>query len=95
MAAYVILDVDIHDPGTYDEYRRLAGRTIEKYGGTVLVKGGPYKVVEGDWVPHRVVVLEFESVARATEWHSSQEYAPALAIRQKAAASSAVVVEGV
>ncbi|MCH7491425.1 MAG: DUF1330 domain-containing protein [Gemmatimonadetes bacterium] len=54
----------------------------------------PHEVIEGDWDPHRIIVLEFESVARAKEWYSSPEYAPALAIRLKAATSNTIIVEG-
>jgi uncharacterized protein (DUF1330 family) len=95
MAAYVIGDVDVHDPEAYVEYRKLVAPTIEKYGGRFLVRGGPHEVIEGDQVPHRIVVLEFESVAQAKAWHSSEEYAPAIAIRQKAATSNVIIVEGV
>ena len=94
MAGYLIADIDVHDPDAYDEYRRLVGPTIDKYGGRFVVRGGPHEVMEGDWVPHRVIVLEFESVARAKEWYGSEEYAPALAVRLKAATSSAIIVEG-
>ena len=94
MAAYLIADIDVHDTAAYDRYRGLVAPTIEKYGGTFLVKGGPHEVIEGDWDPHRVIVLEFESVARAKEWYSSPEYAPALAIRLKAATSNTIIVEG-
>jgi len=94
MAGYVIVDVDVHDAEAYGEYRRLVAPTIEKYGGRFVVRGGAHEVVEGDWTPHRVIVLEFESVARAKEWYGSEEYAPALAIRLKATTSSMIIVEG-
>ena len=94
MSGYVIADVDVHDGEAYDEYRKLVAPTIEKYGGRYAVRGGAHEVVEGDWTPHRVIVLEFESVARAKEWYNSEEYASALAIRLKAATSSLIIVEG-
>lgn len=94
MAGYVILDVDIHDTDAFDEYRKLVGPTIEEYGGRIVVRGGPHEVVEGDWKPHRVAVVEFDSVERAKEWYNSEEYAPALAIRLSATTSSLIIVEG-
>ena len=94
MAGYVIVDVDVHDTEAYGEYRKLVAPTIEKYGGRYIVRGGANEVMEGDWTPSRVVVLEFDSVARAKEWYNSEEYAPALAIRLKAATSSLIIVEG-
>jgi uncharacterized protein (DUF1330 family) len=94
MAGYVIADVEVHDQDAYAEYRKIVGASIEKFGGMFLVRGGDHEVVEGDWNPHRVVVLEFDSVARVKEWYASAEYAPALAIRLKATTSKSIVVEG-
>ena len=94
MAGYVIADVNVHDAEAHGEYRKLVAPTIEKFGGKFLVRAGAHEVLEGDWKPSRVIVLEFESVARAKEWYNSEEYAPALAIRLKAAETSLVIVEG-
>ena len=94
MAGYVIADVNVHDAEAYGEYRKLVAPTVEKYGGKFVVRAGAHEVLEGDWKPSRLIVLEFESVARAKEWYNSEEYAPALAIRLKAAETSVVVVEG-
>ena len=94
MAGYVIADVDVKDAEAYDEYRKLVAPTIEKYGGKFVVRGGAHEVMEGDWAPHRIIILEFDSVARAKEWYNSEDYAPALAIRLKATESSLIFVEG-
>jgi uncharacterized protein (DUF1330 family) len=95
MAAYVIVDVDIADPVVYGEYRQLTPAAIAAYGGRFVVRGGQTETLEGDWTPGRVVVLEFESVARAREWWSSPEYAPAKALRQRSATTRMILVEGV
>jgi uncharacterized protein (DUF1330 family) len=49
---------------------------------------------EGGWSPKRVVVLEFASMEQARKWYDSPEYAPALAIRARAATSKLIFVEG-
>jgi len=95
MAAYVIVDVRINDPEVYAEYRRLTPASIAAYGGRFVVRGGASEALEGDWAPERIVVLEFESVARAKAWWSSAEYAPAKALRQQSATTRMIVVEGV
>jgi len=94
MAAYVIADVNVTDPKAYDEYRKMVPATIEKYGGRFLVRGGAFEVKEGGWNPVRVVVLEFPSMAQARQWYQSPEYAPALALRLKAANAKLILVEG-
>jgi uncharacterized protein (DUF1330 family) len=94
MAAYVVAEVEVTDPVAYEEYRKLVPSTIARYGGKYLVRGGAVEVKEGGWQPKRLVVLEFSSMDQARKWYLSPEYAPALAIRLKAARSKVVLVEG-
>ncbi|MBI4529316.1 MAG: DUF1330 domain-containing protein [Deltaproteobacteria bacterium] len=94
MAAYVIVEINIIDPVAYEEYRKLGPPTVAAYGGKFVVRGGKVEVLEGDWVPKRLVVLEFESVERAKQWWSSQEYSIPKQLRQKTAMTNMIVVEG-
>ncbi|MHB8629734.1 MAG: DUF1330 domain-containing protein [Aggregatilineales bacterium] len=95
MAAYVIVDVTIIDPTAYTEYTKLVPATLAIYGGEFIVRGGKTETVEGDWSPKRVVVLKFESVARAKQWLESEEYGPVKAIRHRSAMTNMIIVEGV
>jgi uncharacterized protein (DUF1330 family) len=94
MAAYVIANVDVTDPTSFAEYRALVPATIEAYGGRYLVRGGAHQVVEGDWQPKRVVVLEFPTLADARRWYDSEEYRRPKAIRFRCARTDVVFVEG-
>jgi uncharacterized protein (DUF1330 family) len=94
MAAYVIAEVEVTDPVAYEEYRKLVPPTLAKYGGKFLVRGGAVESKEGGWEPKRLVVLEFASMDEARKWYASPEYAPALALRHKAARSRLLLVEG-
>jgi len=95
MAAYVIVDIEITDPAGYEEYKKLAGATVEKYGGKYIVRGGATEVLEGDWKPRRIVVLEFESVQRAKEWLNCEEYREPRKMRHRTAKTKMIVVESV
>jgi uncharacterized protein (DUF1330 family) len=68
MAVYAVVNVQITDPDRYTEYREQAPATIARYGGKYLARGGEVKVLEGDWNPQRLVILEFESMERFDEW---------------------------
>ena len=94
MAAYVIVEVSIHDPGAYEGYKKLTPAAIAAYDGKFVVRGGQSEALEGDWQPERIVVLEFPSVDRAKEWWSSDMYAEAKSIRQGAATTKMLVVPG-
>jgi len=94
MAAYVIAEVEVTDPGAYDEYRKLVPATIEQYGGKYLARGGATETKEGGWAPARLVILEFPSMAQARRWYDSPEYTPARAIRQRASRTKLIFAEG-
>jgi uncharacterized protein (DUF1330 family) len=94
LAVYVIVNVRVTDSARYEEYRGKVPATIARYGGRYLARGGAVEALEGDWQPERLVVLEFESRGHFREWYDSPEYAPLKQLRQEAAATQFVVVEG-
>lgn len=95
MAGYVIVEIDVKNSEEYEEYKRLAAPTVEAAGGRYLVRGGKTEVLEGDWQPKRIVVLQFDSVEQAKAWWHSEVYAPIKAIRHRTTNSRMIVVEGV
>ncbi len=94
MSAYVIVDVTVNDPERYEEYKKLASSATSVYGGKYLARGGKAEVLEGDWSPNRVVILEFESIEIAKKWLHSSEYREGRALRHQTASSNMIVVEG-
>jgi uncharacterized protein (DUF1330 family) len=94
MPAYIIVEIDIVDPIGYEEYKKLTSATVEKYGGKYMVRGGKTEVLEGDWQPKRIVVLEFESSERAREWLNSEEYREPRKMRHRTARTNMILVEG-
>lgn len=95
MAAYVVVQVDVKDPGRYERYKSMVPPTLEKFGGRFVVRGGRVETLEGEWAPKRFVVVEFPTVEQAKAWWESQEYAEAKALRQATAVTQMIVAEGV
>ena len=94
MPAYVVVQIDIHDPQTYERYKELAPPAIAKYGGRYIVRGGKTEILEGGWHPSRLVILEFPDTNAARNWWASPEYSEAKALRQRASKSEMLLVEG-
>jgi uncharacterized protein (DUF1330 family) len=94
MPAYVIADIDVHDPERYAAYREESTATVAEHGGRWLVRGGRWEVAEGDWRPARLVVIEFPDAAAAWAWYRSDRYRAAAEVRRAASTGSVVVVEG-
>ena len=95
MPAYMIVEIEVTDPVGYEEYKKLASATIQAKGGKYIVRGGKTEVMEGDWQPKRLVVLEFESMERAKEWLNSEEYRDARQMRHRTARTNMILVDGV
>jgi uncharacterized protein (DUF1330 family) len=94
MAAYMIVDIEVIDPGKYERYKELAPPSIAQYGGRYLARGGKTETMEGSWSPKRLVILEFPSMDRARAWWASKEYAEAKALRQACAKTGMLLLEG-
>ena len=83
----------IRDPQALAAYARLAGPALEAAGGRFLARGLPARVYEGG-LNERIVVLEFDSVARAVAAHDSAEYQQALRALGNGADRDLRIVEG-
>jgi uncharacterized protein (DUF1330 family) len=95
IAGYVIAEIEIEDAERYEDYKRLVPATLEAFGGRFVVRGGKTEVLEGDWTPGRLVVLEFPSVEEARAWYESDEYREAKLVRQRYSTATLLLVEGV
>ena len=94
MAAYLIADIEVTDPEAFDKYRAGVPATIAAYGGKYFVRGATGEVVEGEWTPKRLVVLEFDSMERLKAWYDSPEYADLKKLRQSASNGNLIFAEG-
>jgi uncharacterized protein (DUF1330 family) len=94
MTAYVIVDVEVTDPERYVRYRELAKPIVEAFGGKYLARAGRTEALEGDWLPSRLVILEFPSIEQVHLWLNSEEYREARALRHATANTRMVVIEG-
>jgi uncharacterized protein (DUF1330 family) len=95
MPAYVIVETDVHDPEQYERYKTASPGAIAAGGGRFIARGGELAVLEGDWRPKRVVLLEFDDLEAAKRWYDSAEYRDARRLREGAARLNMVAVEGV
>lgn len=94
MAAYVILDITVKDSVGYEEYKKKGAPTILAYGGKPLARGGKTEVLEGDWQPKRMVILEFKTMEDARRWWNSPEYTEAKKLRHRSADTNVIFLDG-
>lgn len=95
MSAYFIFDVrEVRDPDQLDEYVTQVTDTVEAFHGRYVVRGGDFDVVEGQWKPELLVLIEFPDVESATSWYESPRYRPLRELRHGASTADAVLVAG-
>ena len=94
MPAYVIIETDIHDPEQYERYKAASPAAVAAGDGRFLARGGELAVLEGDWNPPRIVVLEFPDLETVKRWYDSPDYQEAKRLREGAASLRMIAVEG-
>jgi uncharacterized protein (DUF1330 family) len=92
--AYVIAEVDVTDPTAFQKYADQVPETLAPFGGHYLIRGGKIQALEGE-APNRVVVIAFDSTEKARGWYDSPAYQAIKSLRQTAAKSHILIVEGV
>lgn len=93
MPALLVADIDVRHPATYERYRNANPEIVRRFGGRYLAVGGEVRVLEGDWVPRRTVIIEFPDMAAIQAFYASPEYAELREIRWQSADSRLVAFE--
>ena len=90
---YVIAEVDITDPATFQKYAEKVPETLAPFNAHFLLRTGKIQAVEGE-APKRIVVIAFDSVEKAHAWEDSPAYVAIKPIRQSSATSRIFIAEG-
>lgn len=94
MSAYLVLDFTIHDLPGFMEYADNVPAFLAKHGGRYIVRGVVPKVMEGDWSPARMVILEFPTSQHAGDFLADPEFQTLKDVRLRTTDSKLVLVEG-
>ncbi|MDH5692606.1 MAG: DUF1330 domain-containing protein [Gammaproteobacteria bacterium] len=94
MSAYLVLDISIHDFRRFQVYIKNIPEFIEKHQGKYIVQGVEPEVMEGDWSPERMVILEFLSRDHAKNFLADPEAQNLFKIRHNSTTSKLLLLEG-
>ena len=95
MSAYLISDGEVTDAALFAEFADGILPVMDAHGGKYLVRGGATQVVGGSWTPHRLVVIEFESMEKLQALIASPDYLRLAEIRDRSSNSNTIIVDGV
>ena len=93
-AYWVVTYRSIKNADTFAAYAKMAGPAVQAAGGRFLVRGTPSKIYEAG-INQRVVLIEFDNIAKATAAHDTADYQAALKVLADGADRDIRIVEGV
>ncbi len=94
MKSYLVLDFSVRDLPEFQTYVASIPAFIEKHGGKYIVRGAKPTVMEGDWAPDYMVILEFPSSEAAKAFLDDSDAQALFAVRHRSTISKLVLVEG-
>jgi uncharacterized protein (DUF1330 family) len=90
---WIALYKEINNIDNLKKYAKIVTPVIKSFGGKPLVRGGKYKLLEGDHFP-RTVIWEFLNYEKALECHNSKDYQEGWALAKDTTIRNLQIVEG-
>ena len=94
MKAYLVLDLAVNDFAGFRKYIAEIPAFIAKHSGRYLVQGVQPTIIEGDWKPDRMVILEFPEREKAEAFLADPEIKDLFKVRHDTTTSKLVLVDG-
>ena len=95
VVAYLIADIDVQDREKFKAYSSRVPELVAKHGGEFIVRAGEFEVIEGDWLPSRVIVIRFPDRQAIHNLHADPEYAASADVRRATAKSKIIAIDGI
>jgi uncharacterized protein (DUF1330 family) len=94
MKAYLVLDLSVNDFGGFKEYIAEIPAFIASHSGKYIVQGVQPTIIEGDWSPERLVIIEFPERENAEAFLSDPKIQNLFKIRHATTTSRLVLADG-
>jgi uncharacterized protein (DUF1330 family) len=95
MPTYIVGEIHITDPATYQAHVPGALATIARFGGRVIAGAGSrVDLLEGEPRPEQIFIIEFPTADAARRWYQSDDYKEAMKVRLSASSGRVFLIEG-
>ena len=94
MKAYLVLDLSVNDFAGFKKYIDEIPAFIGKHGGQYIVRGVQPTIIEGDWSPERLVILEFPARQNAEAFLGDPDIQELFKLRHATTTSKLVLADG-
>ncbi len=94
MKAYLVLDLSVNDFSGFKKYIAEIPAFIAKHSGRYIVQGVQPTIIEGDWKPERLVIIEFPERQNAEAFLADPEIQDLFKVRHETTTSKLVLADG-
>ena len=94
MKCYLVLDLKVVNLNDFMTYVKNIPAFLKKHGGKYIVEGVEPILLEGDWHPERLVILEFPSRQAAESFYTDPEVQPMFDVRRNSTVSKLIMADG-
>ena len=91
---YLVAHIRVHDKEGFEKFKAMSGPVIAEYGGKVLARNPSPDIREGS-DSGVSIIIEFEGIEGARNFYESDKYTEARAVRELAADTDLILVQGV
>ena len=91
---YLIAHIRVHDKEGFEKFKTMVGPIAGDYNGRLLVRNPAPEHREGE-LRGVTIVIEFESLVQARAFYESDAYTAARRVRETAAETDLMLVEGI
>ena len=71
---YLYAEFEVLDQAEFEKYREKVAAVSASFGGRYVVRRAEPKVLDGEWFPKRLVIIEFDSPEQVQAFYDSPEY---------------------
>ena len=95
MSVYVIAQISITEPESYNRYQSRFMEVFGKFKGELLAADENPQVLEGVWEREKIILMKFPDKETFREWAFSPEYQEISKDRQAGSEGVVLLVNGI
>ena len=93
MPSFFLAEIEVFDLDKYREYIDRASQIVQRYGGEYVFRSEHIVPMSGNWTPHRLVLIRFNTKADILMCFGSEEYLQIKHLREQSTKSRAVIID--
>jgi uncharacterized protein (DUF1330 family) len=91
---YLYAEFAVIDAAEFEQYRARVAAVSASFGGRYVVRRAAPVVLDGEWSPKRVVIIEFASPEQVRAFYDSPEYQAILPHRLRSTKGHVLLLTG-